>query len=581
MTAIRAFLTVGAAALFLYLAAVPMFVNAPTTYSGVHLVRSGTPIRRPVIRVDAGSPAARAGLRTGEVISCMSLRDRETLLEIDGAPSPYVPNRSLSLCARRNGVWQPFTIRPERRAAPGLFYGSVWFTVLRVAVFAVFLIVGILLVMARPSPLTWIFFAYCLGSVPNYAAGINDTVFPPVLYAVATGMLTAFVQVASGIMLIFALVVPNDWVPGGWRRTATWIAAIVTAALFAYRLVQLLRPELFFESYLLIAADYTLTAAIVLVVSVRLATAHGEERARFAWAAPAIVVGIVIHDLSIQFISTGLLFDAALFGVLTIITPVALMYAILKRHVIDVRFVISRTVVYAAITTFVIGIIGLVDWATSVYLQQARAAMAIDALVTIALGFALHRTYRWLERSVDVLLFRRKYEAAAYLHRLGRTLLRAKREETIDRAAVHDSYEQLHLTMAALFRAENSAFALSCAAGWNHPNVPVFDVDHDVIRFLMTERKTLHLSELPPHVAAQLHDGEGAPTIVIPVFEGDELFAFVLFGLHRDGTKLDPDEVQTLETLCEMVAQGYARVENLRYRELTRGSSTPWPAAPF
>lgn len=572
MTVLRTFVTVAIAALFLFLAAPPMFVNSPVAYTGMQRI-GGPPLGRMTIRVIPGSPAARSGLRTGDVVGCMSLRDRETLLQLEGVPSPFVPGVTIPVCAQRHGAWQAFTVLPERRPAPGLLYGSIWLTVMRLVVFAIFLLVGIVLLAARPSPLTWIFFAYCLASVPSYAAWVNDTTLPAPLYWLVVTLLVAFVWAGGGLMLMFALVVPDDSAPQGWRRKALWIAAALALASFIRPLVLDALPDFYLERYITVTFDYVVTGAIVLVVVVRLVLARGQERARFGWAAVAILAGIAVNDIRNQFTSGNLNQLGSIFGVLTIVTPLALMYAILMRHVIDVRFVISRTAVYAALTTLVVGIIGLVDWATSAYLQQARAAMAIDALVTIALGFALHRTYRWLERSVDVLLFREKHEAAEYLHRLGRTLLRAKREETIARALVHDPYEKLHLTMAAFFRAEASSFTLSCAAGWDHPNAPVFDAEHDVIRFLTTERNTLHLNELRPHVAAQLHDGEMAPAIVIPIFQGDDLFAFALYGVHRDGTKLDPDEVQTLEGLCDVAAQAYSRVENLQYRELVRVSS--------
>jgi hypothetical protein len=236
--------------------------------------------------------------------------------------------------------------------------------------------------------------------------------------------------------------------------------------------------------------------------------------------------------------------------------------------VIDVRFVISRTVVYAVITTLVVGIIGVVDWLTSAYLNQARVAMAIDALVTIGLGFVLHRTYGWLEHAADFVLFRKKHEAEAYLERLAKTLLRASRDETIDRALVHDPYEKFELTMAALFRAQGTSFTISCVAGWKAVQAMAFDCEHDLVRFLATERSRLHIHDLRAHVAAQFIECGDAPAVAIPIFEGDDLRAFALYGIHRSGTKLDPDEVEALEDLCQTAAQAYVRIENLRYRAL-------------
>jgi hypothetical protein len=249
--------------------------------------------------------------------------------------------------------------------------------------------------------------------------------------------------------------------------------------------------------------------------------------------------------------------------------PLSLTYAILKRHVIDVRFVISKTVVYAVLTTLIVVVIGAVDWLTSAYLTQVRVAMAIDAAVTIGLAFVLHRAYGWVEHVVDFLLFQRKHRAETYLNRLAKTLLRSEREETIDRAVVHAPFEKLDLTMAALFRSQSTSFVVSCAAGWDFVKAPAIDAEHELVRFLMTERERLEIKELRTHVAEHFQPGGSVPALAIPLFQGDELTAFAVYGIHRDGTKLDPDEIETLEHLCELAAQGYVRIELLQYRALS------------
>lgn len=563
MVALRAFVAVTAAAVFLLLAAPPMLENPPVVYTGAHREQSGALVGPTIIRVDAGSPAARAGLRTGDEVACLSQRDVALLLSYKDTPSPYSPGMSLPLCALRNGAWQAFRVTPTALPPAGYIYGSLWVAILRLVAYGTFLLVGILLVLARPSPLTWIFFAYCIGSVPGFAANINDTGFSSLAYAIAVLLLNMVTWCSPGLMLLFALLVPDDRVTDGWRLVLFRLAWIATLGVAALSLFLAVRPDLVVSPSMQGGIAEVATVAIVLALILRLTLVKGEERARLAWASLAIFLGIVINDLRIATGSLSSLSNAA--GIATVVTPLTLMYAILKQHVIDVRFIISRTVVYAAITTLVFGIIGIVDWATSAFLTQARVAMAIDALVTIALGIALHRTYRWLEGVVDFLLFRKKHEAQAYLHRLGRTLLRAIRVETIDHALVRDPYETLGLTMAALFRAGGNAFTLASSVGWNGANPAAFDADHDLVRFLRTERRPFFLTDLRRYASSQL-PGSGTPTVAIPIFEGDDFSAFALYGLHRDGTKLDPDEIEALEKLCDVAAQAYTRVENLRYR---------------
>jgi len=575
MTALRALITIGLAAIWFAFSAPPMFQTPPRIYTGIEPVLTGAIAQPNLIRVKPGSPAFNAGLRTGDALGCLSKRDAALLLVMPGSQQAYEPGTVLSTCVRRNGALRE--IRFVAQAGPPVdnSYGSDALAALRVCVFLVFFFTGIALVMARPSPMTWIFFAYCLGSAPSFAAGVVWSILPAWQYAIAYGIPLIGTSTAVAFLLVFAVLVPNENVPEGWRRYAFFTAAAVLLSDIAFAFVSNFYTGVTFSLDFSNRVDEVLTVATVLLVIARLATMERSERARFGWAAFAIIFGVVANDLR-NVLSVGPLESLSVLAAdLTVVMPLALMYAILKRHVIDVRFVISRTVVYAVLTTFIVAVIGAVDWLTSAYLSQVRVAMAIDAGVTIGLAFVLHRAYGWIERAVDFLLYRRKHRAEIYLNRLAKTLLRSEREETIDRAAVHAPFEKLDLTMAALFRAQGGSFVVSCAAGWDFVHAPAIDAEHELVRFLATERARLEVRELRTHVVEHFQSGGPAPALAIPIFQGDELTAFAVYGVHRDGTKLDPDEIETLEHLCEVAAQGYIRIELLRYRAL---SVAPVPA---
>jgi hypothetical protein len=317
--------------------------------------------------------------------------------------------------------------------------------------------------------------------------------------------------------------------------------------------------------------NLVMAIAVIGVTVGRLAGMRPADRARFGWVAFGIVVGVVANYL--RLLPSDALFTSFA-GSLTVVMPITLMYAILRRHVIDVRFAISRTVVYGAVTTLIVGVIAAVDWLTGEYLKGLRIALAVDALVTILLGIAFHRLYGTIENAVDMLVYRRKHEAESYLNRLAKTLLRADREATIDRAVVDDPYERLDLIMAALLRADGDRYSIVSARGWNGA-APSFERDHDIVRFLATERRRLELRDLRERVKVEIAEPGAMPAIAVPIFEGDDLRGFALYGLHRDGTKLDPDEVGVLETLCATAAQAYVRIENLEMRQLLRLADAP------
>ncbi|HUY40048.1 MAG TPA: hypothetical protein VMV82_00560 [Candidatus Dormibacteraeota bacterium] len=562
MTAIRAIVVLGISALLVAIVGPQLFVNPSTPYAGISLISNGVQSRL-VIRVDRPSPAYRARLRTGDTISCLSVRDSARLFD------PYSPNVEytadpISLCARHDGAWRDVSFVPKPLPPPGLMYGTAGLAALRLAIYVLFLFVGCALVMARPSVMTWLLFGFCAANIPWAAPQGMLVWLAPALYAVVAILAQLLTWTGSGLLALFTLLVPDDRVPHGWRRTAFRVLAVATVLTGVFAVITTLWTSVSFtpiQNWI----DEGFTALTVLLVVARLATMERQERARFGWAAFAIIIGVICNDVRTVVANNTISIAAA---VLTVLMPLGLMYAILRRHVIDVRFVLSRTVVYGVITTVVVGIIGLVDWATSAYLSQVRVALAVDAAVTIGLGIALHRSYRWIEYGVDFLLFRKKHEAEAYLHRLARTLLRADREQTVDRALAHDPYEKLDLTMAALFRVQGTNYGVASAAGWDASDAIAFEREHDLVRFLATERTRLAIRDLRSHVTAEFVESGVLPAIAIPIFRGDDLFAFAVYGLHRDGTQLDPDELDVLERLCETAAQAYMRIENVRYHAL-------------
>lgn len=572
MTALRAFFAVGIALIWLLLVAPPIFQSLPRVFSGVHLTVTGAPIQPNLVRVDADSPAYRAGLRTGDVLDCLSLRDYTLLIVPSfGFDEAYRAGTPISTCVQRDGIARAIVFTAKTGPPTQNLYGSNALGVLRVCVLLVFLITGVALVLAKPSPMTWIFYIYCLTSAPSGALQQISTVLPNWAFLITSGIANFVTTVTVAFLLVFSVLVPDERVPGGWRRIALCGALLLALADFVAVGISTFATALTISPHTLFIFDQILTGITVLVVIARLATMHRSERARFGWAAFAIIFGVVTNNLR----ETAVFGDILLSTVaaqLTVVMPLCLLYAILKRHVIDVRFVISRTVVYAVLTTLIVAVIGLVDWLTSAYLHQARVAMAIDAAVTIGLAFALHRAYGWIEAVVDFLLYRDKHNAETYLDRMAKTLLRAKNEETVDLALVQAPFEKLDLTMAALFRSDGSSFNLSVSEGWNAGTVAAVDQEHELVRFLITERTKLHINDLRKHVAEEFEGHGAAPAVAIPLFQGDALVAFAVYGIHRDGTKLDPDEIETLERLCDIAAQAYTGIELARYRSQTSGA---------
>jgi hypothetical protein len=222
MTALRALVTIGLAGLWLLICVPPMFQTPPRISAGVHLIVTGALVQPNRVRVDRGSPAYRAGLRTGDVLGCLSPRDANLLLwneTLGNYQAAYRRGTLLSTCVRRNGTMRPIHFTARTGSPVTNAYGSNAFSAFRVCVFLVFLLTGVALVMARPSLMTWIFFGYCIGSAPTSMAQKVLTVLPAWQHAIALGVIWCSAP-AVAFLLLFSILVPSETIPNGWRRIA-------------------------------------------------------------------------------------------------------------------------------------------------------------------------------------------------------------------------------------------------------------------------------------------------------------------------------------------------------------------------
>jgi ABC-type transport system involved in cytochrome bd biosynthesis fused ATPase/permease subunit len=92
-----------------------------------------------------------------------------------------------------------------------------------------------------------------------------------------------------------------------------------------------------------------------------------------------------------------------------------------------------------------------------------------------------------------------------------------------------------------------------------------FERDHNLVRFLKAEERVVWLDEVRSHL-----DPENSRVYVlaVPILVRHELESFVLYGAHRNGTQIDPDEVRLLEELAREAARAYDHVDAVRTREL-------------
>jgi len=84
------------------------------------------------------------------------------------------------------------------------------------------------------------------------------------------------------------------------------------------------------------------------------------------------------------------------------------------------------------------------------------------------------------------------------------------------------------------------------------------------VRMLESGEQRVWLEELRGHL-----DREQARhyVLAVPVTVRHELVSFTLYGPHRNGSQIDPDEVDLLEELAREASRAYDHIEAVRLRE--------------
>ncbi len=532
---------------------------------GWNLASDGTSLRY----VTPGLPAAQAGVAAGDRVDWASLPllGRANLGEDQVVP----PDSILTLNVSRAGTTR--VVRLESVPWSGLVLAAT-----RVAFVAqiVLIGIGIALVRLRPSRMTWGFLLAWVGWPVQVFAQSDVANFL---------FLNGFVALLSGIavagLLMFISRFPKDEPRGvlvHLDRFAVPIGALVTALWLALDVIVVFSsaPPPIWLLFLLTELLTPLIACVVLVaLVVSYSLAAGEDRQRilpvlaaFALLAVATTtLALYRFNFTGGFASYFVNFAVAAGQVLV---AIAVVHGVVRNRVIDLSFAISRTLVYTILTSILVGTFALIDFASAKLLEHLQIALLLEALAALAFGIWLNALHNRIEAFVDRTLFHARHKAEARLLRTAKTLAYADSEIFVDEALVIEACGALDLASAALFRNRDGSFARVLDEGWSVSNAAALPTDDHLVVNLRAELEPIDLLTVrwpQANVPAAL----AQPILAIPLVVRHDLIGLVLYGGHKTGEAIDPDEQKTLANLARAAASAY---EHIRAKALLTESTT-------
>jgi hypothetical protein len=520
-----------------------------------------------VTSVVPGYPAARAGIQAGDRVDYASL----SLLGRMNTDVPQAVGAGDTLTVRFSRAGQTRSTTMTARGDVDFSYRNLVAATAGILV----VIIGAFLVALRPSPMTLGFLLVGIGAMGDaliYRAG------SPLALWTATLTLRAATAIGWIGLLMFVSRFPTD-APKGWLRWLDRASVPAGALYFGIAVYQLLAmryssdPPAFTAQ---LALQYVLPGLIILVALSALVSAgisaRGSTRQRLI---PVIATFALWTAISAGSLTSGALFTISFFiayvpivgGLSLILFAIATTYGIVRHRVIDVNFVVSRTLVYTLLTAILVGIFAIIDYLVSKWLERSQLAAVLELGAAVLMGVGLRSMHRSVDRFVDSVLFRRRHLAERRLARVAKALPHAKSPAFVDEALVVEPAESLELASAALFRVDGDGrYERRLAIGWEDGSATSLDPSDHLIIQLEAELEPLNLADVR-WPRSDVPSGLYQPLLAVPIVVRHRLVAFALYGGHIGGEALDPDEIRCLDRLAEPAGAAYDHLEAERLRE--------------
>jgi len=516
------------------------------------------------------SPAKAAGIAPGDkiVYTTLPLYGRRYVVL-----GEYVPaGTTMTFALVRAGVTRNVTL--QARAAESAISRIVLltFAIAGLAMAAV----GLALVLLRPNVMTWGFaFISPTLLLPWSLFFWSQSAQSAEAAAFDVGIVVLYALQAAGIM-IFASRFPDDCARGISRiidrlaiPTAAAAAVIYAALYLAVRFSN--SPPAGWA----IASDFAVVvpsaAALIALVSTYVTT-RGSLRTRLLPTLASflvLVITAVLQQLSSE-VSANFWLNYATqfaFALSPALVAAAVAYGVVRHRVMGVSFIVSRTLVYTILTLSAVALFSLIEYIFGKVLEHRGLATVLEIVAAITLGISLNALHSRIDAFIDRVLFHRRHLAEKRLNDVGRTLIHATTEDSIDEILAGEPAEALDLASAAVFRRNGSGYARVSARGWNQDEASTLADDDRLVMRLRTDLRPIDASSLA-WPRSDVPTSERQVLYAVPVVIGHSVEAIALYGGHTAGEDLDPDERRSIRDLAHLAGAGYSRMhaEELRRR---------------
>jgi hypothetical protein len=243
------------------------------------------------------------------------------------------------------------------------------------------------------------------------------------------------------------------------------------------------------------------------------------------------------------------------------IFPLGCAYAILRHRIIDINFVLNRTLVYTILTTFVVGIFILLENALNAIAASRGVGLAVELAAAIGLGFSFNALHKRIEGALERTLFRRKHEASLALGRLADEAAYMESPDALLQRATTEIPRAVGASGAAVYERRDGCYLRVANSGLV---APPERVDVDDLAFVRLRRQ---LSQVD---LADISSALGPDAVVFALSVGGQLLGALVCGRRENGESYAPDEIAMLRNVTHEIGTELHAIRARETAELLR-----------
>ncbi len=416
--------------------------------------------------VDVNGLAGQAGIRSGEIP-----------VEINGVPAADFLSKYNKEGIVFGQLITELTVADGQGALTSvslrgnsLFRISLLEQLTLVAVSVIFWVIGLFVFLKRPRSLAARLMCLCALAV-GLALSAN--------FAVSRAMPSAiFFEIGATVfgpwlLIHFFLVLPEERTKlrQSRRLYLIYVVPTITVALFPLIGYAHGQPESWYRNLRFLEYGIGLLAAVAVMLAnfFRATDPRSRQQMKIVLiGCIAAVIPIVVLNLLPQALSKPPLIAPGFSFLSMAFIPLAMAYAVVTRHLMDIDIVLRRSLIYGLVSLIMAAVLSVGIIATSLLrpsittLQEIVMALGLGVVAAVLFGPAKHS----IEIAVDKFVYKDRYDYRRTIQTLSLSLNNSRETAEICRLVVATSTRNLNLSGACLFvKGQSGRLELGAASG--------------------------------------------------------------------------------------------------------------------